>query len=410
MAGLLDVITGGENEKAESDLSNTLAAIQAIQTPTAAQLQLSPLAQYANAGNLSPAEVQAAEAGPSAYSTENISQVPISTMQQALAQEAEIANAQGMTPQEKAQIAEAEQAVNENTAGQRGAIAQQFAAQGIPQSLISAALQNGTAGQEAEQAYQNALQAQGQAANQGITALQNEGTLAGQLYNQEAGQANTVAAAQNALNEFNAANTQQANLANQQTQQAANTYNTTNAQNISNENVKGQQTVQEQNQVEAPLESAGLALQKGQEEAGVGEAQANQATGVGQQAAGLFGGLLGAGATVGAGAANGAALGSAIAAAEGGEIPPRPKIPATAFLRGGSVPGQARVAGNDRRNDVVDAKLSPGEFVVPRTAMARPEVRNFLAKNVPTPRPPQAAHPNDIASIMKAMAMLRQGD
>ena len=408
LSDLTNSITGGSNQNAQNDLEQALQGIQATPVPTASDLQLSPLAQYGVTGQLDPALAAAAQAGPSAYNTENLSQVPIAAMQSALSQEQGIANAQGMTPQEQASIAEAEQSANENTAGQRGAIAQQFAGEGVPQSLISAALQNGTAGQNAETANMDALQAQGQAASQGITALQNEGALGSEMYGQEAGQANTVAAAQNALNAFNAQNTQQTNLANQATTQAANTYNTENAQNTANQNVSGEQQVQEQNQVNSQLQAANLGLEKAGAEAGVGEAQANQQTGVGQQNAGLLGSVLGAGATVAGGAANGAALGTAIAAADGGEIP-QPRVPATAFLRGGPVPGQASVPGNSLKNDTVDAKLSPGEFVVPRTAMARPEVRNFLAKNVPTPRPPAGAHPSDIASVMRALAELRGG-
>jgi hypothetical protein len=398
MGGLLDLITGGEDEQAQNDLSQALQNVEAVQTPTAEQLQLSPLAQYESTGNISPALANAATAGPSAYDSENISQVPISDMQSALSQEQAIANAQGMTPQEQASIAEAEQSANEAEQGQRGSIAQSFAAEGVPQSLISAALQNGTEGQEAQQMYQNALTAQGQAANQGITALQNEGSLASTLYGQEAGQANTVAAAQNALNQFNAANTQQTSLANQANTQAANTYNTTNAQTIANQNVQGEQTVQEQNQVEAPQEAASLALQKAGDEAQVGNNQAQQQTAVGQQSAGLFSGILGAGATLGAGA---------IAAAEGGEIP-KPKVPPTAFLRGGQVPGQARVAGDSPANDLIPAKLSPGEYVLPRTVAQNPGVRNFLARVNPQ-KPPAGAHPSDIASILRALGQLRQG-
>ena len=396
---LTNTITGGANQNAQQDLTAILEQIQAIQTPTAQQLQLSPLAQYTSTGELNPALAQAAQAGPSAYNSENLSSVPMSTMAQALAQETGIANANGMTPQEQASIAQAEQSADENTAGQRGAIAQGFAGQGVPQSLIAAALENGTVGQNAQQEYQNALQAQGQAANQGLTALSNEGTLAGQMYGQQAGQANTVAAAQNALNQFNAANTQQTNLANQANTQAANTYDTTNAQSLANQNTLGSQDVQIQNQVEAPQEAANLALQKGQEISNIGNNQANQQTAAGQQAAGIFSGLLGAGAQVGS---------AAIKAADGGEIPPQQTVPPTAFRAGGGVPGMATVPGDSGQNDTVDAKLSPGEFVIPRTAMQNPKVRNFIAQNVPTPRPP-SAHPGDISSVLKALSMLRTG-
>jgi hypothetical protein len=405
---LLDLITGGENEKAQAALSQALANMQSVNVPTANDLQLSPLQQYMETGTLTPAQMEAAQAGPSAFSTENLSSVPMSTMQQVLAREDAIASSGGMTPQEQAAIAQAESDVNRNTAGQRGAIAQDFAGRGIPASLISAALQNQTVGQEAQQGYLNALGAQANAANLGQTALQNEGNLASTMFSQNAGQANTVASAQDALAKFNAANTQQANAANQQTKQAANVYNTTNKQNVSNENVGNANQRQTYNQTVAPVTAAQLALQKAGGLVNVGEAQAGQATAAGQQAAGLAGGILGAGATLGAGAMNPGTTIVTGGFADGGEIPP-PNVPATNFLAGGPVPGRAAVPGNDGRNDTVPARLSPGEFVVPRTAMARPEVRNFLAREVPTARQPAGAHPTDIASILKAMAMLRGG-
>lgn len=399
----LDDITGGGNKKAEGDLANILAQIQAIQTPTAGQLQMTPLTQYSNTGDIPVALMQAAAAGPSAFDAEKMSSIPTETMQQVLSRQMQVAEAGGMTPQEKAAIAEAEQEMNRNVAGQRGAIAQDFAGRGVPQSLIAAALENATIGQNAQQAYRNALQGQSAAADRGQEALTNAGQLAGQMYNQESGQANTIAAAQNALNQFNAANTQQANLANQSNTQAANVYGTTNKQNIANENVTGQHQVQEQNQVNAPQQAASLALQKASALSNIGQAQANQATGAGQQAAGLFSGLLGAGATLGAGALSRGTV--PLGRAEGGEIPD-PTIPATDFVAGGSVPGRAAVPGDSSRNDTVPANLSPGEFVVPRTAMANPMVRDFLDRNVPTPRPP-SAHPSDVASILKALSMLR---
>jgi hypothetical protein len=410
ISDLTNDITGGANKNAQGDLQDALNSINAIQTPTTQQLQLSPLAEYTNAGELSPALMQAAQSGPSAYNNENLSSVPMSDMAQALSQENAIASANGMTPQEEAAIATAEQAANQNTAGQEGAIAQDFAGRGIPASLISAALQNQTAGNNAQNVYEAAMQGQAGAANNALTALSNEGTLAGQMYGQQAGQANTVAAAQNALNQFNAANTQQANITNQANTQAGNVYNTTNAQDISNKNTLGKQTAQIQNQVEAPQEAAGLALQKGQDLAGVNEAMANQQTGVGQQDAGLFAGLLGAGASVGSAAATGPS--TVVNAAEGGEI--GPKTPAIPFVRGGSVPGQAHVAGNSPSNDTVPARLSPGEVVLPRTVAQNPGIKGsniarFLQQKVPQVAQKMSPHPSDIASMMRALSELRQG-
>jgi hypothetical protein len=434
MAGILDFLTGGADQNAQSDLANALANVQAVPTPTAAQLQLSPLQQYEMTGQLSPALMQAAQAGPSAFNAENISPQGISAMQQALAQLQGVASTQGMTPQEQAAISQAIQSANTATAGQRGAIQQQFANQGDPTSLISAALQNQSAGQNAQNEYLAALQGQGQAAQNALAAMSASGNLGQNLYQTQANQANTVAQAQNALQQFNAANTQQASAANQAAQMAANQYNTSTAQNLANQNVAAGQARQEWNQAQAPIQAANLALEKSGQEVGVGEAQSGQQMAQGQQSAGLFGGLLGAGATLGGQAMNSNAtnnLASAIGTAailawdgkemaEGGEtFPPKSQIPATNFcgggmsmVEGGKVPGTPRVWGDSPKNDIVPARLSPGEVVLPRTVTHNPgNLRNFLEEKAPmmaSKLPPTPDH-SDIKTVLRALAELRAG-
>lgn len=49
---------------------------------------------------------------------------------------------------------------------------------------------------------------------------------------------------------------------------------------------------------------------------------------------------------------------------------------------GGFVPGQARVAGDSSRNDIVDAKLSPGEIVIPRSIAQHPNAPQKAAQFV----------------------------
>lgn len=51
---------------------------------------------------------------------------------------------------------------------------------------------------------------------------------------------------------------------------------------------------------------------------------------------------------------------------------------------GGPVPGQARVPGNSLKNDVVDAKLSPGEVVLPRTIAHDPEKAKKFVEHLMT--------------------------
>lgn len=99
---------------------------------------------------------------------------------------------------------------------------------------------------------------------------------------------------------------------------------------------------------------------------GVGDAAAGAGEAVGDAAAG-------AGAAVGdAGAAAGEAIGTAVA--DG--------IAAMAASKGGTVPGQAKVAGNSFKNDTVPAELSPGEIVVPRSITQGPNAGERAKKFV----------------------------
>lgn len=77
-----------------------------------------------------------------------------------------------------------------------------------------------------------------------------------------------------------------------------------------------------------------------------------------QTQGGILGGLISGG---------GAALASSLAPkkAHGGEI---------TMLDGGGVPGEAQVSGDSEKNDTVEALLSPGEIVLPRSVTQGPDM------------------------------------
>jgi len=88
----------------------------------------------------------------------------------------------------------------------------------------------------------------------------------------------------------------------------------------------------------------------------------------------LTGQLLGSGASALGGM--GGPQKTPLVAAYGGEITPQPQgnwmashfaAPAPRMSNGGNVPGKAQVFGDSHVNDTVDAKLSPGEIVIPRS-------------------------------------------
>lgn len=56
--------------------------------------------------------------------------------------------------------------------------------------------------------------------------------------------------------------------------------------------------------------------------------------------------------------------------------------PKSLMIKGGHVPGKAVVAGDSYQNDIVDAKLSPGEIVIPRSIVNHPNAAELAAKFV----------------------------
>src|ERR1700676_1565946 len=233
--GLLDILTGGKSSEATDAEKAALQAIQDVQTPNIQALSLPQLQQYVNAGLMTPAQMQAYLQSNNALASENVNQQGTGAQQAALSQLANVAQAGAAgTPQEQAQIAQTEMQGNRNLAGQRGAIEKGFEDIGVPGSLLSAALQQQNAGQDATNKNQQDLQAQSQAYQAALQAMTGQAGVGGALQGQQNTQANTIAQAQNAMQQFNAANQQAASGTNAGMQQAANAYNIQNAQNVGN--------------------------------------------------------------------------------------------------------------------------------------------------------------------------------
>ncbi len=412
MAGLLDLFTGGENEKAAQTQQAALAALQGVQTPTADQLSLPELQQFAVSQNMTPAQMQAFLQQSNAFNNQNIDQSGTDAQKAAISQLANVANAgpEG-TATQKAQIEQINQDQARNLAGQRGAIDQQAQARGVPVGLLQAALAQNQAGQGAQDAHMSALQAQGQNYQQALNALAQGGGLAGNLQGQQNTQANTTAQAQNAMQQFNAANQQAASNTNAGFKQAANATNTQNANDTSRANT-GLANQRTQYNAQVPQTVFQDQFQKASGIANANNQAGQQDVGFGQQNAGIWSGLIGAGAKVAApgttaapGMAHGGEvqfedpvpgpdyapdiysghdgrlhLGDSYMASQGGTMPMNMKS-------GGHVPGQAQVPGDSPQNDTVHARLSPGEFVVPRS----------IVQN----------HPEDIATLLHAMRSMR---
>lgn len=413
---LLDLLTGGANDRADDALKQAMAAYTNIKSPTQAQLTLPQLQQYVEAGVMTPAEAQAYLQNYNAYNQENVPQTGTDAMVSALGELSGIADSGPMgTPDMQAQAENTISKMNQATAGQRGAIEQDMQARGVPAGMIQAALANQYQGQDAQQAHMDALNQQSAAYQAAVQALSEKGQLGGQLQGMQNTQANTIAQAQNAMQQFNAQNQQQASALNANLKQQANTYNTQNAQDVSNSNVQ-QNNARTAYNTQVPQQIFQNEIAKAGGQAGVAQNQANTSTGQGQQEAGLWAGLLGAGATM----MGNPVMGTAIANA------PKTTKPGMAhggmvghdgcyhdggicMDDGGMVPGEPEVPGDSIQNDKIQIMASPGEAVIPRTTVQErmPEVLGLLAGG-DVPRG-TSADPQDVATVLRALRELRMG-
>lgn len=416
---LLDVFTGGKSGEASEAHRKALEALQAVAAPTTSDLTLPELQKYAVAQNMTPAQTQAFLQANNAFNDQNIGQTGTQAQIAAINRLAEVADAgaEGSATQ-RAQIAKVNQDAARNLAGQRGAIDQQAQARGVSPGMLQAALGSQRAGEGLQDAHMAALQAQGQNYQQALAAMASGASAGNSLQGQQNTQANTVAQAQNAMQQFNAANQQQAAGQNAGYQQQANMQNTQNANQTgaANTGLANQRT---QYNANLPQQVFNNNLQKASGVAGQYGNIANNATQQGQQNMGIYGGLIGGAATLAGGPIAGMAASQAMKGGANG--PPasanteqyRPQYAKGGMVGhercyhdggicltgGGMVPGEAKVPGDSLQNDTVNAKLSPGELVVPRTAV--PGVMNMMQGQ-------NGSHnPQDIAALLMAMKQMR---
>lgn len=427
---LTNFLTGGENGQAEEALNQAQAAFGGVKTPSLQDLTLPELQQYVQAGILTPAQAQAVLQQSNAY--DNISTDP-------RAREASIDALTGLqslgdsgaagSPEEQAALAGAEGKMNQNLQSQRASIMDQMDQRGIPSSLMGVQAQLAAAGQDSEQAHQDALTAEANNANLALQALEQSGTLGTQISGQQDQEAQAKAAAQNAIDQWNAANQTTVNLNNAQLKQQTDTANLTNAQSVGNANTQNKNARTSYN-AQLPQQVFADEMAKANAKAGISEAQAKQYTGVGEQNAGTAGAVMNllapqpftgqsAGSTV-AGSPGGSSGGGAAPAAAGGAssmfggagAAGGSDAAAGAVMlasHGGEVPGIPKMAGDSPRNDTQPAMLSPGEIVVPRTAAHDPRTALAFIKHLHRQTAQAPAHPDDVKSVLHALNSMRRG-
>jgi hypothetical protein len=292
--------------------------------------------------------------------------------QQAL-RDLEAQSKDGLSARDQADLAQLESQVNRQNAGRQGAIQQNMAARGMGGSGMELVAQMQASQDATERQALASMEkaAMAQEGRRGATAQlgQQAGQMSARDFQQQAQKAN----AQDAINRFNVAN-----------QQNVNQYN-----NAGRQGVAGQNTAQA-NQFQANAMGAKQAGAQMQYNMGADannaeamrKAAARQRSAATGQAIGAVGGAVAGSFIPGIGTAAGATVGGAAGGAAG-----------SYFNQGGVVPGKANVPGDHPANDTVPAMLSPGEVVIPRTAVQE------AAKD----------HGSDaIDSLLKAMASMQK--
>lgn len=398
---LLDTFTGGKSSDASDALNRAEGYFGGLRTPSASELMLPKLKEYVEAGLMTPEEAQAYMQNSNAFADENIDQNGTAAQVQALNALSRVSDAgpEG-TPMQQAQMENSLEQARTADQGEIGAIEQSMAARGIPRALIQAAMASQVQGQNAQQAHSDAVNAQGATYQNALAALAQKGNLGGQLQGQQNAQANQVASAQNAMQQFNASNQQANSNANANRAQDVNMANMNNKQTVANNNV-GLANERTQYNVQVPQQVFNNQLNKASGQAGAASNVAKLDQQQGQQNAGLWGGIINTGTS----------------------FIPKPTAAAPQYAHGGvvqddnaycasdgmMVPGEANFPGDTEANDTVPIQASPGEAVIPRSSVAQnPEVVESLIDGNNGGQS-EVVDYQDAVTLLKALKAMRVG-
>lgn len=363
-------------------LKQAMADIASINTPDPEALKVK-LAQYVQQGILTPEDAQAFTVNVNAYDQANGNAQAQGAQLEALQQLQDQISQGGLTDTSRASIQAALDTVNNNQRGQDLAITEDAHRRGVSGSGLEMASRLMSQQNASDQAGRQGMDIAALAEQAKMAALKEAGQLGGQIESQTFQEQSAKAAAQNAINQYNSTNQQQVALQNVAARNAAQAANLAQKQQTADQNTSSENANRVRN--------ADLIRQSYMDRMDKAKAMANAAAGVGQSAQAasdantkwtgeMIGGATNAFSTYGANMGGSGAtnpnvmsLGNGNTTLTGTE---RDKYKPYLAAKGGRVPGDAMYPGDDPRNDTVDAKLSPGETVVPRSQSD--EYENFM--------------------------------
>lgn len=409
--GLLGGFLGGDDAATEM-LKKAQAAIAAIPVPTANDMKLilQPLVQQ---GVLSPEDYSTILQKPSEFLNIDLDQAPRNAEIAALSQMQDIANEGGRDAQFRAAMNDVTNQSNQQMQGQSGAILQNAAARGALNSNMTTAAQLANAYAGNANASNAGVNAAAAAEQRALQAIADSATLGGQISSQDYAQASQKAQAIDAINRYNAQNSQGQSNLNTQGRNMAQASNLDMANQFAqgNTNIKNQQA---QYNAQLPQQVFQNQLAKAGAMAGVAVPTENLMQQQSQNQAATQGNLIGGLGQNLSNYYNNQNLINALKSNQGSIPAGAPASQPSsggwswAAAKGGVVPGHAPMPGDHPANDVVHARLSPGEVVVPRSAAANPLSLAHFVASLPKENAPKI-HPEDVKTVLHALTSMRSG-
>lgn len=298
--GILDsvsnFISGGRQASADSRGQAATDQLSSLQLPDIDKMQLQ-LEELVQQGVLTPEQAQTYLAERSDMN--NISTDPKLRQAQmdALSGLQDISDSGGLTAADQSQLAQIKSQEDSAARGSREAIMQNAQARGMGGSGIELLQQFQNQQDSATRKSQRDLDVAGMAQNRALQALQQAGSLGGSIQSQDFNQQSQVASANDAINKFNAQNSQNVALQNTAAKNTAQAQNLAEKQRVSDSNVGTRNTQQQYNKGLQQQQFDNAYRKAGGVASGL-KSQANMDLEAGAQNKKLVGDVLGAAKTV----------------------------------------------------------------------------------------------------------------
>lgn len=233
--GLTSMLTGGGGSDGSGYLQSGANAIGAVKVPTPEEMKVQ-IQQLVQQGRLTPEQAATIMADPSAFGAIKEDDTSLNAQYDALEQLKQYGADGGLSPQDKARIAQVNDEFANTERGSREAVNQNMAERGVYGSGAEMAAKLAGVQTASNNAARSAADISSSAADRALSAIKSSGDLGGQINQQEYQKQAQKAAAVDAINKFNAQNSQSVNMANVGARNDAQKYNLDTAQAISNTN------------------------------------------------------------------------------------------------------------------------------------------------------------------------------